>query len=135
MSGVSEIALFTWYWRAALDADLPGVTLVRTSLGRPRWVHPARTAAIPYISELAPIGRLFALDGLEFKWRYRERLDGFRVAQLERRFREIAEAHGGLPLVLLCFEVDRRDCHRGDFADWWHERTGEAVPELAGLRE
>jgi hypothetical protein len=135
MSGVSEIALFTWYWRAALDAEPPSVTLVRTSLGRPRWVHPARTAAIPYISELAPLGRLFALDGLEFKWRCVERLDGSCVEQLERRFREIAEAHGGLPLVLLCFEVDRRDCHRGDFAEWWHEGTGEAVPEFAGLRE
>jgi hypothetical protein len=60
--------LYTWLWRAALAADLPGVTLVRISLGR--------------------------------------------------------------PLVLLCFERDRGDCHRGDFAGCWHERTGEVVPEV-----
>jgi hypothetical protein len=53
-------------------------------------VHPARTAAIPYVSELAPESRLFDLDGPEFDHAFRERLDGFGVDHLERRFREVA---------------------------------------------
>jgi hypothetical protein len=126
-----ERRLFTWYWRAALDADPPGITLVRISLGRPKWAPYARTAAIPYISELAPVGRLFDLDGAEFDHAYRERLDHIGVDRIEQRFREIAAAHGGRPLILLCFERDRAACHRGTFAEWWQERTGELVAEVS----
>jgi hypothetical protein len=89
----------------------------------------ARTAAIAYISELAPAGKLFNLGGDEFERRYGERLDGFGVVRIEGRLRDVA-AHGGHPLVLLCFECDRRDRHRGTFARWWQERTGEPVPEF-----
>jgi hypothetical protein len=123
--------LFTWYWRAALDADPAGVTPVRISLGRPRWAHAARTAAIPYISELAPVGHLFDLDGPEFDRAYQERLDQIGVDRIEQRFREVTAAYGGRPHVLLCFERDRGDCHRGTFATWWRERTGEVIPEFA----
>ena len=107
-----------------------GVTLVRISVGRPRWAHPARTAAIPYISELAPVGHLFDLAGPEFDRAYRARLDQIGVDRIERRFRNVAAAHGGRPLILLCFERDRADCHRGTFAMWWRERTGEVIREL-----
>jgi hypothetical protein len=60
---------------------------------------------------------------------YRERLDQIGVDRIEQRFREVSAEHGGRPLVLLCFERDRGDCHRGTFAGWWQERTDEVVPE------
>jgi hypothetical protein len=116
--------LFTWYSRAALDADPLGVTLVRISLGRPKWIHPARTAAIPYIAELAPVGRLFDLDEPEFDRAYRSASTRSASIASKQRFRELAATHGGRPLILLCFERDRADCHRGTFATWW--RTGLA---------
>lgn len=124
-----EGRLFTWSWRAALDAEPLGVTLVRISLGRPKWVPTSRTATIPYIAGLAPAGTLFDLEGEEFEQRYRARLDGFGVERVERRFREVADSYSGRPLVLLCFEKSPGDCHRSSFARWWQERTGEVVPE------
>ena len=123
--------LFTWYGRAALDTSPAGVTLVRISLSRPRWVPASRSAEIPYVHELAPAGDLFNLDGPEFDRRYRERLDGSGVARIERRLRAVAAANGGLPLVLLCFERGRADYHRDTFATWSTEQTGEVVPELS----
>jgi hypothetical protein len=36
----------------------------------------------------------------------------------------------GKPLALLCFERDRKDCHRSAFAEWWEQQTGENVTEL-----
>jgi len=125
--------LYTWSWRAALDTDLAGITLVRISLGRPKWVATDRIEAIPYISELAPVGRLFHLEGDEFELRYREHLDAVGVERIDRRFRDVASAYGEQPLVLLCFEKSPADCHRGSFARWWQERTGELVPEFRQL--
>jgi hypothetical protein len=88
---------------------------------------------MPYISELAPVGHLFDLDGAEFDHAYRERLDHIGVDRLERRFREVAAAHSCRPLVLLCFERARAEWHRGTFAAWWMERTGEVVREFDPL--
>jgi hypothetical protein len=91
--------LLMWHWRAALDAEPPGVTLVRISLGRRRWV-PARTAAIPYIVEFAPVGRLFELDGDEFDRAYGERLDNVGVDRIEQRFRVSRPGTGDSPPLL-----------------------------------
>jgi hypothetical protein len=118
--------LFTWNWRAALAAGVADVTLVRISVGWPRW-RGARTSGIPYIEELAPCGLLHLDSGPEFERLYRAQLDDVGVPRLEQRFREVAE--NGLPLALLCFERERSTCHRGVFSAWWQERTGEAVPE------
>jgi hypothetical protein len=39
--------------------------------------------------------------------------------------------HGERPLALLCFEDVHAGqlCHRRMFAAWWHEQTGELLPE------
>jgi hypothetical protein len=118
--------LYTWSWRAALNGDPAGVTLVRISLGRPKWVAPS-TAVIPS-------GRAVRPGGDEFERRYRERLDGFGVERVERRFREVADSYSGRPLVLLCFEKSLGDCHRSSFARCWQERSGEVVPEDGWIR-
>lgn len=54
------------------------------------------------------------------------------VDRLRRAFERLAREHGGQRLVLLCFEADVSECHRGQFARWWQERTGQEVPELGG---
>jgi hypothetical protein len=123
--------LWTGYWRRLSEYEAAGLVPVRTSLGPPKWIAPARARAYSYVAELAPAGGLFDIDDVhEFRSRYRERLDGFGADVLEGRFLQIAEAHGGKPLILLCFEVSPSDCHRGVFAEWWLERTGETVSEF-----
>ena len=103
---------------------------MRTSLGKPKWLAPAVADAIPYLKDLAPVGLFQVRDPDEFRRRYCERLGRIGVERIERRFHELIDANDGKPLVLLCFERHRQDCHRGDFAAWWEERTGEVVPEF-----
>jgi hypothetical protein len=106
---------------------------VRTTLYPPRF-------RLPYelryrIAELAPTHRLFKLEGAEFDAAYREHLDRIGVDVIEARFTEIATAERDAgneqpALVLLCFEAAAADCHRGTFARWFEERTGETIAEL-----
>ena len=53
--------------------------------------------------------------------------------KLEGLLTDCAERAKNQHLVLLCFEDLTQPglkCHRRLFATWWHENTGEAVPEL-----
>lgn len=78
-----------------------------------------------------PTGALFGIeDANAFELAYRAHLDRIGVAAIDARFQAIAAEHSG-PLVLLCFEQNRADCHRSTFARWWLELTGEPVPERA----
>ena len=51
---------------------------------------------------------------------------------LRAKFEVISDRHGGRRLVILCFEdvLAGHFCHRRVWAGWWHERTGQSVPEL-----
>jgi hypothetical protein len=105
---------------------------VQTSIGRPKW-------PLPYdltedVGVLKPWG-LFGKDltAEEFTAHYRARLEKVGVDALRRLFETISARHGGSRLVLLCFEKHPHECHRGDFADWWLEVTGQIVPELSIL--
>jgi hypothetical protein len=121
--------LYTWAWGPALKHEGDDITLVRISLGTPRWA--ARVAAgLPYIEELAPAGCFKIRDIEGFRRCYFERLERAGVEQIQERFQELIDEHDGRPLVLLCFEKARKDCHRGDFAEWWLQRTGERIDEF-----
>jgi hypothetical protein len=121
--------LYTWFWRDALRADVADeLVLVRTSLGKPRWAM-AIAKHLPYIHELAPAGFFNEPDDDEFRRLYVDLLEHHGVDFYERRFEDIRAKNDGLPLALLCFEHDRRECHRSYFAEWWEEKTGEEVPE------
>ena len=103
-------------------------TAVRITLGKPpgwfryEWEE---------IRLLAPPPRVFRLeDDREFEAAYEQHLNAVGVHRLRRVFERLAEKHGGRPLVLLCFEASPSQCHRGQFARWWWERTGQEVPEL-----
>lgn len=122
--------IFTWNWREALNYEGDDIVLVRISLGKPKWLNAAVAEQMPYIGELAPQGCFHLKSDAAFRGCYLKRLSGYGAERIERRFLKLIELHGGLPLVLLCYEPHPSQCHRGDFAEWWHEQTGELVPEF-----
>lgn len=84
---------------------------------------------------LAPSRETFGMDSDEdFRRSYREGLQEIGVERIASEFRRLSAQGGGRPLVLLCFEVvsgpHAEHCHRRDFAQFWYEQTGQAVPEL-----
>jgi uncharacterized protein YeaO (DUF488 family) len=80
---------------------------------------------------LAPSKQTFALKSDEaFEATYLAELEEAGVAKVRDLLRRFSEEAGGRPLVLLCWERDRAECHRSMFARWWTERTGEDVEEL-----
>jgi hypothetical protein len=100
---------------------------VQISIGRPKF--PLRYDLTEQVRSLMPWGLLGADD---FVCRYRERLEQIEPGVLTGTFASISERHGGARLVALCFEDVHAGqfCHRRVFAAWWHERTGQPVPEV-----
>lgn len=103
---------------------------VRITLGKPpAWFSHEHEE----IRALAPPGHVFRIeDWQEFRRKYRHHLYRVTVPRIRRKFEAISEQHDGRCLVLLCFEADRADCHRGLWSEWWRQQTGEEVPELGG---
>ncbi|NUK14072.1 hypothetical protein [Streptomyces lunaelactis] len=105
---------------------------VRITLGAPRFKLAYPLAHV--VRELAPRREYFSKPLPEFTAAYRADLDRLGAAPIAERLREIADAEEDHRLVLLCFE-DLTDpvqwCHRGIFATWWKDVTGDAVRELS----
>lgn len=82
--------------------------------------------------ELCPTREEFGLDGDEFDRAYTARLDEMGVEAIRDLLGDLSGEAGGKPLVLLCHEnvLKGEACHRRTFAEWWHGKTGEEVPEL-----
>jgi Domain of unknown function DUF488 len=102
---------------------------VAITLGLPKWPLGYGFAEV---KELAPDGWILALEGEAFERKYREKLDRIGVETIRARLGQISEERGGEELALLCYEARRESCHRGVFAEWWEEKTGEVVVELGG---
>ncbi|MEJ7785580.1 MAG: DUF488 family protein [Solirubrobacteraceae bacterium] len=122
--------LLTASWRAMADRHAAGdrsYVPVRISLGCPRFWPLA--ASVPYVPELAPGGLLHVEPWDEFTRRYVERLDRIGVDAIRGRLERIHQAYGR-PLVLLCFEPDRVDCHRSIAAAWLEQHGLGAVHEV-----
>ena len=119
------IELATCSWRAYRPEM--GVA-ARITLGKPpRWFDHEHEE----VRLLAPPPRVFRIeDWQEFRKAYRHHLYRVTVPRMRRAFEEIGERHPAKTLVLLCFEADAADCHRGLWAAWWYEQTGQEVPEL-----
>jgi hypothetical protein len=109
-----------------------GFVPVGITLGAPRFRLGYELAA--RLRELAPAGFMFEVDDQsDFRRLYLARLHRLTVTRAAAILRELSEAHGGKPLVLLCFEDLTKPgewCHRRLFAVFWEEETGEEVPEL-----
>lgn len=134
---MTDLKLFTGSWSSLHQASRIGplpVVPVRTSNSAPKFWPAA--AGSPACDELTPpkwiaFGKL---DREKARKGYRRGLHLAGVDRITARLCQIAEQHEGRPLVLLCFEKDRADCHRLWFAQWWEKQTGVVVPELAVLR-
>lgn len=130
----SAVRIFTSHWRAMYenrdDLDRLGVQPVRISMQYPRYWH--ASVLSPAISELAPQGlwKWFDQPG-EFRARYLDRLDRIGVDVILERLAEVAASVPDKKPALCCFETDRADCHRGLWARWWAEQTGELIDEWA----
>lgn len=101
---------------------------VRISNGGPRWKTPYTIRFM--LSDLFPDWGWMKLPVPEFRRRYWVELDMLGVEEISRQFERVVWAAGQKKLVLMCFEKNVDDCHRGDFAMWWKRETGEQVPEL-----
>jgi hypothetical protein len=120
----------SWWtlWEASKAGSLP-VQPVRTSRGKPRFWPAAE--GFPAVDELMPDGWMLGItDPERFGRAYRQKLHRIGLARIEARLAAVAVL-SGLPLALACFERDRADCHRGQFAAWYERKTGVRVPELS----
>lgn len=119
--------LWTSRWANGELARLPFVP-VGISRGVPRWPLPFRYRVARL---LAPSRATFALeDDADFEREYLRELEEAGVEKIGDLLRRLSDEGGGRPLVLLCWERDRADCHRRMFAEWWFEQTGQRVEEL-----
>lgn len=107
---------------------------VRISVGTPKWNLGYQI--LGEIKELMPFGMMNEHNHDVFKEKYYKRLDGFGVERIRERIENLKKIADelGKDIVLLCYEDVRKEnvwCHRLVFAEWWRERTGEVINELA----
>lgn len=132
------VPLLTSSWPALLryldSGDRTAFVPLGCSVGVPRSLPWARSLRA---SEITPYGLVGAkareLSPDAWEARYLDRLERAGVAAIQARFTDVFETYGGRPLVLLCWEARPAECHRGMFARWWQEHTGQHVPEAHGL--
>lgn len=103
------------------------------SLYPPRWKTPYKVQG--YIKELAPTRDMFGLPYQEYKPKYLAVLESLGVEKIRQLIQASVPAQAkSNKVVLLCFEdLSKPDkwCHRRIFAEWWKEKTGEVILEMA----
>jgi hypothetical protein len=125
-----DFRIVTARYHDRIEIVAQGFTPVRTSVGSPKFVGPAATAW-PRCAPIVPFN-LLDVDFPEFERRYKARLDRHGPEAIREQLTAIWRRHGERPLALLCFEdlTKGQRCHRRLFAAWWHEQTGDGIPEL-----
>lgn len=124
---IDQPTLFTSFWSNKELADLECVP-VGISWGVPRFPTGYRFRVARW---LAPDDEAWRTpDWLAFIASYRGQLDGLGAETITDRLARISEETGGGALVLLCFERDPGDCHRGLLTAWLREH-GVEIRELA----
>jgi hypothetical protein len=123
----------------------PGFLPVRISKMGPRYWPEAKS--FPALPDLMPEGWMLAVykkkaDELgegaaleHFQRCYRRKLHTIGLEKIQAEFERLTLEYLR-PIVLLCFETDARECHRGPnggFAQWWQAKTGEVVTEVEDL--
>lgn len=126
--------LFTWRWKAAFEIDhADDFVPVKISRGAPASLPGELIRSLARVKALEPAVMLQECgDGdagwAEFKRLYVDQLEEFGVDLIRRQIHSIAH-HTDLPLVLLCHCRCRANCHRGLFAQFWEQQTGQEVHE------
>lgn len=119
--------LWTSRW-ANRDLARLDVVAVGISRGVPKFPVRYRYRRLP---DLYPDGWMLGIkDDAQFNEAYRRKLERIGVERIAAGLQRLSDEEGGSDLALLCFEADPARCHRGQFADWWTQQTGEVVPEL-----
>ena len=109
---------------------------VSISLSTPRWLPEA--ARWPRLWEATPRWSYFHAEPEQFDLSYVDQLDRYGSRLIAERLAEIAKTAFMAPsdrLVLCCWEPLAKNCHRGLWARWWLETTGERIPELTPKEE
>ena len=112
---------------------------VGISLGQPKW--PLGYEVRNQCFSLAPKRYMLDIEDKEkYRTAYIRKIEDIGTAKIIAMVRKMAQeaASERKELVLLCYE-DVRDgeswCHRTMFAEWWKEKTGEEIKELADPSE
>jgi uncharacterized protein (DUF488 family) len=118
-----------------------GLLPIGTTVGAAKFLPyelAANLGALAPYGDVVVDGETIALrkvvDKDAFEKAYLERLDGFGIDAIVETLYAVAKLYGVAGVVLLCFEDvigGTEFCHRRMFADWWLEKTGFHVPELA----
>jgi hypothetical protein len=132
------VPLLTSSWPTLLrylaDGDRLAFVPLGCSVGVPRsfpWARSLRASEITPYGLVGEAAKKLTPD--QWEARYLGRLERHGVDRIQTRFNDVFETYGGKPLVLLCWEASPVECHRGMFARWWQEQTGQHVPEAHGL--
>ncbi len=124
--------LATSRYQAADLIQASGRAAVGMTLGYPRWRLPY--PVVGNLRQLAPSREMIRVDDARmFEEMYRNRLDHLGVSGVRELLSGCAERANNDRLVVLCYEDLTKPgvrCHRRLFAAWFHENTGEDVPEL-----
>lgn len=89
----------------------------------PTWFTGARYLKLAPKPDMLKIG-----DWDEYRRRYRDEI--LSALDPDEVLHDLNADGAGYDIVLLCFEKDRRHCHRGLVAEWFAETKGIRVPEL-----
>jgi len=129
--------LYTSYWQNSGLAELD-VIPVGISRGVPRGTLAKRLSyRYKRLMDLAPRRDLFehwvagTIGPDEYTWVYRSYLDSLGPEEVMTRLEKKSMDNGGKPLVLLCWCSPGEFCHRRVWAEWYLEKTGREIPELA----
>jgi hypothetical protein len=115
----SRFTGFTW------DMGVP----VQIASRPPRWWRREQHAMLEKVPELAPDRATWKLPYGAYHAAYIQRLETD-VRTTFAKLAEIARAHPGERLCLLCYEELPTDCHRSEFSEWANELYGLVIPEL-----
>jgi hypothetical protein len=109
-----------------------GLSPIRTSIGGPRW--PLGYELAGSCEPLMPTRPMLKMDREPYRKMYRDRLALWGVSMIAEMLEALVRP-GDRGVVLLCFEGLKKPgewCHRSMFAEYWEEKTGQAVRELGG---
>jgi len=101
---------------------------VVTSLTRPKWIADAKDWPACFL--VSPRWRYRNAEPDVFRTEYLAQLDRYSPQRIAKELEAIARQQEADTLCLMCFEADPEKCHRGLFASWLLERTGELAAEL-----
>jgi hypothetical protein len=108
------------------------------SLLVPKWIDGAQDW--PRCWEITPRWSYFHASEGAFEDSYLSQVEDYGIKRIARRLGQIARETGADRLVLLCWEWagpggGRDRCHRGLWAQWWLESTGELTEEVTPITE